>query len=227
MHKFYLLLVFLISFTAFSFSQNESGSITFVLRYGHTKIEPGGKYFSSFNNDSLSIETLRFYVSNVTLLKKGKVIYQYKKNVDLIDIEKKLQVFPIPKTVNFDAIRFNIGIDSLTNVSGAMGGDLDPVNGMYWAWQSGYINFKLEGKSKVCSTRNNIFQFHIGGYLEPFKTIQTVSLPVKNTTKIEIIADIEKFINGIDLRNTNEIMSPGKKAVALAKLYKTIFSLQE
>ena len=80
-----------------------------------------------------------------------------------------------------DKIKFNLGIDSLTNVSGVMGGDLDPTKGMYWTWQSGYINFKMEGSSAVCPTRNHEFQFHIGGYQDPFYAMQTLELEVKNS----------------------------------------------
>ena len=171
--------------------------------------------------------TLRFYVSDFMLLKNDKIVYKPNANFNLIDLEKKLQVVIANKNIIFDAIKFSIGIDSLTNVSGAMGGDLDPVNGMYWAWQSGYINFKLEGTSKVCDTRNNAFQFHVGGYMHPFRTIQTILQNVKNPVNTVINIDLEKFINGIDLRSTNEIMSPGEKAVTLAKLYQTIFTIQE
>ncbi len=195
--------------------------------YGTVKVEQGKKYFSTANNDSLSIETFRFYISNITLLKNGKVVYHSKSNCYLIDIEKRLELEIKQKNLVFDAIKFNVGVDSTTNVSGAMGGDLDPMNGMYWAWQSGYINFKLEGTSKVCKTRNNIFQFHIGGYQSPNATLQTINLPAKNNSIIEINVALDQFLNGIDLKNANEIMSPGENAVKLAKLYQTIFSVQE
>ena len=65
----------------------------------------------------------------------------------------------IPSNIPFSKLKFQLGIDSLTNVSGAMGGDLDPTKGMYWTWQSGYINMKIEGKSNSCKTRKNQFQF--------------------------------------------------------------------
>jgi hypothetical protein len=43
--------------------------------------------------------------------------------------------FDLPTYLKYDQIQFQLGIDSLTNVSGAMGGDLDPTKGMYWTWQ--------------------------------------------------------------------------------------------
>ena len=119
-----------------------------------------------------------------------------------------------------------MGIDSLTNVSGAMGGDLDPTKGMYWTWQNGYINFKLEGFNAVCNTRNHFFQYHLGGYQSPFATVQTLVLPLKSKAK-EVVVDvaIDKFLEEIDMSKTAEIMSPGAVAVELSKKLKGIFSV--
>ena len=226
MRKFCLFLSITLLLTNYVHAQNKTVTVKFNPTFGNSVLVPGKNYFSPANKDSISIETFRFYVSNLTLYKNGKIVYRFKNDFHLIDLEKKLQINLSAKNVVFDALTFTVGIDSLTNVSGAMGGDLDPVNGMYWAWQSGYINFKLEGKSKVCNTRNNIFQFHIGGYMYPNATIQKIFLTIKNPAYQEINIDIEKFLNAIDLRSTNEIMSPGEKAVTLAKLYQTIFTAQ-
>jgi hypothetical protein len=226
MRPFYFFLCITLLSTNYVRAQNKTVTVKFIPTFGNSALVSEKKYFSSANKDSISIETFRFYVSNLTLLKNGKVVYRSENTFHLIDLEKKLQIIIPAKNIVFDVIQFTVGVDSLTNVSGAMGGDLDPVNGMYWAWQSGYINFKLEGKSKICNTRNNAFQFHIGGYMSPRITIQTVYLAVKNPAKTEIKVDIEKFLNGIDLRTTNEIMSPGEKAVTMAKLYQTIFTIQ-
>ena len=220
-------LLFIIS-TVCGYTQTPSVSLNFLPLFGKEKLEPGRKYFSSTITDSISIESFRFYVSNISLLKNDKIVYQPKGSFYLIDLEKKLQIpMNTDTTLDFNSVKFNIGIDSLTNVSGVMGGDLDPTNGMYWTWQSGYINFKLEGKSKLCNTRNNLFQFHIGGYQRPFNTLQVLKLPVKNKSKIEIIIDVENFLRQIDLQKTNEIMSPGEKAMRAAKLYHANFNSRE
>ena len=226
MRKLYLLFCITFLLTNYVHAQNKTVTVKFNPTFGNSVLVPGKNYFSTANKDSISIETFRFYVSNLTLYKNGKVVYKSKNTFHLIDLGKKLQVSLSAKNLNFDALTFAVGIDSLTNVSGAMGGDLDPVNGMYWAWQSGYINFKLEGKSKICNTKNNIFQFHIGGYMPPSATIQTIFLTVKKPADPEINVDVGKFLNEIDLRTTNEIMSPGEKAIKLAKLYQTIFTVQ-
>ncbi len=221
-------LLFVLSSTIFCFSQADTVYIKFNSVFGKSKLESNKKYFGSAANDSISVELFKFYISKISFLKDGKIVYEQNESFHLVDIDNKTQIpVYLNSNVDFNEVEFCIGIDSLTNVSGAMGGDLDPVNGMYWAWQSGYINFKLEGKSKKCTTRNNLFQFHVGGYLPPNGTLQTISLSVMNKSSIEIIVDIEKFLNQIDLTAMNTIMSPGEKAVKLASLYMTIFSIKE
>ena len=121
---------------------------------------------------------------------------------------------------------FSLGIDSTACVSGALSGDLDPTKGMYWAWQSGYINFKIEGKSSSCKTRNNAFQFHVGGYLKPNYAIRTIELNTKNSN-FEVVIDLAQLFNQIKLSEINSIMIPGSKASDIADKAKLMFSISE
>jgi hypothetical protein len=99
-----------------------------------------------------------------------------------------------------------------------MGGDLDPTKGMYWAWQSGYVNFKMEGKSPTCPTWKHKFQLHLGGYLAPFNALQTLDFNVKNIdNQIVIIFDASQFLENIDLKQQHTFMTPDENSVAFAK----------
>lgn len=217
-------LAILISCTAFCF-KTEPTTIVFTPKFGNEKLIPGKNYFLPAINDSVSIDVFRFYVSDICFKKKNKIVLK-DKGSHLIDLENKLNIVAKNKISDFDEIQFSIGIDSTTNSAGVKGGDLDPTKNMYWAWQSGYINFKLEGKSKACKTRNNAFQFHIGGYSYPNNSLQTVTIPVNKTSALNINFDLEKLLSGIGLQTTNEIMSPNAKAMQIAKLYKTVFEAQ-
>jgi hypothetical protein len=126
-----------------------------------------------------------------------------------------------------NSISLNIGIDSLTNVAGALGEDLDPTKGMYWTWQSGYINLKLEGQSKICPSRNNLFNFHIGGYQYPYNSIQKLNFFIKDSKRIVFHLDISKLLNGVQLNEVYEIMSPGKKALNFAQLFANSINVME
>lgn len=167
------------------------------------------------------IDVLRFYISNIRFYKKDSLVYQEQKSFHLCDASiPNSNRFLMSKSenVSFDKFQFDLGIDSTTNVSGAMGGALDPTNGMYWTWQSGYINFKLEGRSNSCDTRNHEFQFHLGGYASPFSSLQTVSFNVKNSRDFILVLDLSQLLNNVDLAKQNHIMSPSIEAVKFSKL---------
>ncbi len=180
------------------------------------------------SGDSMAILTLRFYLGNFVFYKNGKETGQDNSGYHLLDMEDENSLSIVLKPsngVNFDAIRFTLGTDSLTNVSGVIGGDLDPTKGMYWAWNSGYINLKIEGYAAKCPTRNHQFQFHIGGYMPPFKTVQMIELT--GLKQLEIVVDMELsvFFENVDLGEAHNIMSPSEAAVQLAKLMPKTFRI--
>ena len=184
-----------------------------------------GTHYTTKSGIVVKIETLRFYVSQLQLKHNGKPVWVEENSYHLVDISDSgsLQA-SIPESIVFDEVSFLLGTDSLTNVSGAMGDDLDPTKGMYWAWNSGYINFKLEGTSPDCATRNNQFIFHLGGYAYPNATVQAVSLTGKDST---IILDLKAFLEGLDLKEMSSIMSPGKDAVALSNKAANLFRMKD
>jgi len=181
------------------------------------------------NNHKIRFETLKFYISGVTLVDKALPVWKEEESFHLIDFEERdsnALCLEIPDGLTFDAIQFNLGIDSLTNVSGALGGDLDPTKGMYWTWQNGYINFKLEGTSNLCNNPKNEFQFHLGGYTAPWSNVQQIKLNVANTSAFNISFNLLQFVNELDLENLNHIMSPSESAVDYAKLAAKCFSIK-
>lgn len=182
-----------------------------------------------FKGDSIAIHTLRFYLSNFVFYNNGKETWREKNSCHLLDMEEEqtLSITFASTGIGFDAIKFCLGTDSLANVSGAMGGDLDPTKGMYWAWNSGYINFKIEGYYEKCPARNHRFQFHIGGYMPPFQTVQTIELPVSNKHEIQVDIELSGFFEPIDLAKTHSIMSPSGASAELAKLLAKTFRIHE
>jgi hypothetical protein len=181
------------------------------------------------NGDSISISQLKFFVSDMSFYNHDTLVYVFKKKHHLVDLTLPSSTSLTEKpesTISYDQLKFNIGIDSLTNISGAIEGDLDPTSGMYWTWQSGYINFKLEGSSPKCPTRHNKFQWHIGGYLPPFNTLKEVVLSdAKTTNEVKIEIHIGELLQSFDLNKTHQIMSPNARAVEIANRLATIFKL--
>ena len=183
-------------------------------------------YFMASLNDSVSISKLKFYISDISIAKHGKKEETLRQKHYLIDAENAdSRIIYLDNKYSFDRISFNLGVDSLTNVGGVKGGDLDPIHGMYWTWQSGYINIKLEGYSPVCNTRNHFFQHHLGGYMLPYNCLQRINLNVdEDETEITILVDVLKYIESINISTTPEVMSPGTHAVSMAENFSKIFS---
>ncbi|MFT4532730.1 MAG: hypothetical protein ACI9P5_000074 [Saprospiraceae bacterium] len=177
-----------------------------------------------------TITKLKFYVSKIGFSNSLDGDWIGKGSCHLLDMEKPKSmkiVLQIPDTLQVNSLCFNLGVDSLINVSGAMSGDLDPMQGMYWAWQSGYINFKLEGKSDKCPARKNKFQFHLGGFLAPYNTLQKVTLPIVIKDEIFVVLDIGELIEAVDVSKTHEIMSPRSEAVSMAQKVASLFKIVE
>lgn len=174
----------------------------------------------SDRGDSMALHTCRFYLSNFVFLKKGAVVHAEKNSHHLLDLEAEHTLdlrFQLPENSHFDELKFELGIDSLTQVSGAMGNDLDPTKGMFWTWQSGYINVKLEGFHVKSPARNHAFQFHLGGYVSPFQSQQSVHLAIPKEGNLQLVLDLEPFFEQVDQTHQYSIMSPAAAAVDLSK----------
>ena len=175
---------------------------------------------------AVKVEVLRWYLSDLTLLRNGKPVCTTEKRHHLLDAEKpgslQLQLNTEPNLA-YDELRFTLGVDSLTAAAGAFGGDLDPTNGMYWTWRSGYINFKLEGTSPECPARKKRFQFHIGGFQGPFASQREVRLAASPTPLVHIEVDLDRFFTAVDLAKEYQVMSPSETSAELADLLGGVF----
>ena len=180
------------------------------------------------DQDSVKITEFRFYISKISFWKSNKQIWKEEDSfhlIDLLDDSTHKINLEIPDEMVFDKLEFYLGIDSSTNVSGAMGGDLDPTRGMYWTWQNGYINAKIEGTSNVCKSRKNEFQYHLGGYMPPFLCVQKIEVIVDRNEHIQIGINVEKMIEAFDLSQQTKIMSPSLNAVDVSKQLAKCFYL--
>ena len=73
-------------------------------------------------------------------------------------------------------ISFVVGVDSLANTGGVQGGDLDPMLGMFWTWNTGYVYARLEGESDSAHSPAHRFTWDIGGYKDPSNALRAVTL---------------------------------------------------
>jgi hypothetical protein len=188
------------------------------------------KWYITSLGDSIQISKLRFYLTDFELFStqdKCLPILESNHLIDAFDTQTLRFELPTDQKHNFSQITYKIGVDEKWHNTGAQSGDLDPIHGMYWAWQSGYINFKIEGESPSCPTRKNKFTFHIGGYKSPHSTTRNHTLDLKDrlasTLKIEV--DVAVFFKDIKLSETNQIMIPGEEAYQHSLKFPLLFSI--
>ena len=185
----------------------------------------GQKVFVPLLNDSVQIDRLRFYLSGMSFSNASDSQEKIEQQFFLIDLENPTSLrrqLPLKTVSQWDSVHFKIGVDSVTQLKGAQGEDLDPMHGMYWSWRSGYINFKCEGVSSICPGRNNAFLFHIGGFQAPFNAIQSVSLPVYSDTVV-IQIDLAPLFTLSSITQNYEVMSPSAEAMTFANQFPSLF----
>jgi hypothetical protein len=133
---------------------------------------------------------------------------------------------------------FQVGVDSIHNVSGAQTGALDPAKGMFWTWNSGYVMAKLEGSSSVSNQPIHAMAYHIGGFREPNNTVTTINLPFPQGKELEIndqevhelyiTADINAWFSGphpIHIKEIPTCTTPGILAKNISENYAGMFKL--
>ena len=210
------------------FSQNRPVTVSFQPVFRERTLILNDSTYALTNGHSIAFDELKFYTSGFRLFQNDSLVYTEQNSFHLYDasVAGKQQItFTVPAGTSFNRLCFNVGIDSITSVSGAMGGDLDPTKGMYWVWQSGYINVKLEGTSDLCKNPGKAFQFHLGGYMYPFNALKTVTLYPGKTGNINVLLDVKTFTEAINFSEKDHVMSPDAYAVKLAALFSTCFKI--
>lgn len=224
--------IFISALVCFSFQvKNDKKDLTVLVHLNFQK-EPlvlNDRKYITKNKDTVSITKMKFYISNILLQLNDGSEYKEKSSVHLIDAENlsslELKLNNVPD-LKINKVSFDIGIDSVRSVSDKFEGNLDPKNGMYWAWNTGYINMKLEGKSSSCTNAKKEFQFHIGGYLPKQNALQKIEWNLDEKQNINIEVELSNWLDAISLKETNSIMIPGEKAIKMAQLYKNMFGFE-
>lgn len=196
------------------------------------------KWYTNHLGDSFQISKFNYYVSNIKLT--GGSNYSEPESYHLVEESKgSSQMFTISNVPNgtYTGISFMIGVDSLRNVSGAQTGALDPANGMFWSWNTGYIQLKMEGKAPKSTATDKALKFHIGGFSGSNNTIRTVTLtfpqPITingSSYHVHMEANAAKMFgmpSPIDFSAINTVHMPGANAVKIADNYAGMFSVKE
>jgi len=197
------------------------------------------EYTNPFN-ETYRVFKLKYYISHIAVNYLNHSFAE-PESYHLIDAADTASVhFSFDVAADkYSSISFIIGVDSIKNVSGAQSGALDPANGMFWTWNSGYVFFKLEARSPASAIINNKIEYHIGGFATPNNALKSVTLQLPadkilkvetgKTSEIIIEADINKLWNNpndLKIAVTPVAMTPGALALKIADNYSTLFTIK-
>ncbi len=215
------------------------GTVKIVFRNtvsGIPLILDSAKYKNIFG-ESFTVTKFRYYISNVSLQNKSDKQPE-KESYHLADARDSTSLsfsYPVAEGKYHDLF-FLLGVDSIRNCSGAQTGALDPMNDMFWTWNSGYVMAKLEGAADTSKAMHRM-EYHIGGYKAADNVVQKITLhaatPISisegKETIITIETDINKWWQTIDKIRIAEnpvCTTPGALAKRIAANYSNMFAIQ-
>ena len=185
-----------------------------------------GRRFVDADGDTIRLKKVSYYLSQLALLdEKGEWVelsgtYLY----DLSDRRSGILRMDEVPAGNYQAIRFQVGLDSLAQAATDYQGALDPVKGMFWTWNTGYINAKLEGAIAQSGEPEREVTLHLGGYRQPFATahevvlITSIRIAEGKAGRMQIVTDLSEWLGENGLTDGEwKIMGPGKEAFEISR----------
>ena len=194
-------------------------SVEFDNIAGSSDLQLNGGTYTNASGESFNVSKLKYYVSNFVLTKSDGTVYTVLQDscYFLIDEEDESTHEPLLSVPEgeYKTLQFTVGVDSVRNTMdlSRRTGNLDPTAtgaDMYWTWNSGYIFFKMEGKSPASTLADSAFAYHIGGFggysSATINNIKTVTLDLTargvprvksgKATNIHLMVDIMKLFAG-------------------------------
>ncbi len=193
--KFLLLLI-----CSSTFLHAQVLNVNYQLKAGNSTIYLGDSFLA--NGNWYRLDECKFYagVLPISTHKKSKFDWRL---IDFSNPESLNQRYRFAKKL--DKILFGFGVDSITQVSSIFKADLDPIHGMYWTWQSGYIQLKIECTALGSKLpENHAVQLHIGGFMSPHKsnfvdTLDLQKLLPLGTDSLRVVFDVAGFLAGVQV----------------------------
>jgi len=224
-----------------SISQPGMLKITFVNTVKGKLLQLDSSVYTNPFSETYSVRKFKYYISNIAVAFSDG-IYKEIDSYHLIDESNPASLsFIFSAAPNrYHSLMFMLGVDSLKNVSGAQTGPLDPLNDMFWTWNSGYVMAKLEGNSPQSKVVNNKVEFHIGGFSGEYNVLKKLllnfpagmSLDIREgkTSEILIEADLDKWWqhpNDLKISDHPVCTTPGELAKKFADNYSNMFSIKQ
>jgi len=202
-----LFMIFL--FFNFSYVYSQNIQLIFHAKFHGQEVVIGQKL------DDYQFKKLKFYISDVQLYGNGAVLTGKRERAYLIDLsnqESSRITLPTSAEQMPQRIQFMFGLDSAINCSGDVNAALDPVKGMYWSWQSGYIHFSTEWKNENYVHKGKTASLHLGGYRKGVECLQRIELRGNGSSEVHVYIELDELVTQIESSSMFTIMSPGTDA---------------
>lgn len=224
-----LLLLLLVIFAAYQQGCRDpkDKSATFTLDFKAMHFDDFfviGQTYVNAQDYKFKIETLRFYISNITLLTDdGNEVmvkdvdylnFQNNHNTDNAQGEQITAKIPAG---NYSALRFAVGVDSTLNFKDPSeypsAHPLSIFNGSHWNWNTGYIFLKIEGNIDTVpygsGSLDKAFLYHTGT-LPLYREVQLnegFTVPEDGSYLYPVRVDVNRFFyndtDTMDVMNEN------------------------
>jgi hypothetical protein len=196
-------------------------AIEFDNYIGSKNLVLNGTTYKNAAGEDFTVTMLNYYISNFKLLKADGSSYTVPQDSSYFLIKEADKASQTVKLKNIPAgqytgVEFMIGVDSLRNTLGLdkWYGVLDQgshdAEGMYWAWNSGFIFLKMEGISPAAPANvNGKYRYHIGLYggdktptLNNIRTTKVLfggksaTVGINATPQVHLIVDALKIFDG-------------------------------
>lgn len=176
-------------------------------------------WYALGDTDSVQVTSFKCYVSNFQV--NGKATLKNSvENVFLLDAAEPSSLFIFPAlSSSAESIRFDLGMDSSLNTCGVLAGPFDPLLGMYWAWNTGYIQLKISGTARL-KGESIPFEYHVGGYRQPNATCERINIAAGRKS---VQMDMQPFLMSLPYASQPKIMHPCAAAKTIHHTFATCF----
>ncbi len=231
-----VLIVTLLSFKQLQTNQGRV-RISFVNTANGKPIVLRDSVYNNVFGEQYSISKLKYYISDFQVA--GAKQQPENDSYHLINARDEINAFEISlEAGQYSSISFLLGVDSTSNCSGAQAGALDPMNDMFWTWNSGYVMFKMEGTSTASTADLKRIEHHIGGFKGENSVVTLIKLDIPQklsikenaVTELTIETNLDKYWkNAADIKISEHPLctTTGELAKKIASNFAGLFSIRK
>ncbi|MEP6748189.1 MAG: MbnP family protein [Bacteroidota bacterium] len=238
MRKGYFVIVLFIclatgGFTFIYKNKEATTAIHFKNLVGNKELKLFDETYTNNFGEPFVINKFRYYISHISIVDGSDKEINLSNNYYLVNEDDSLSKMIQLPAAGIKSISFLIGVDSAKNISGVQTGSLDPMNGMFWTWNSGYVFAKLEGQSDSSHAPAHSFTWDVGGFRARENALRRIKLnvPAGRSSADNVIvvqADILKWFSGahpLKISQSPVCHQPGVLAMQIADNYSAMFSI--